>query len=251
MAVTRGIVIASFGDRDGYLSSMLANVRKYTHLPVMVYTDRERNYVSDYQDMSREIVPEKKLLWRDSPRWGVRNANLWLAKAASETFDICCCLNDDMRIVSKQWTDGLLLAERFGVCVPMNPRVYVKHNALGADATQEDYHKAVSELPGCAPACNISPMFVCRLNDAARRLMIYYLDELKTCMRGTLAFWFASWKSGITPLYLPEQWCVCASNAKYIRDYKKVLQGKEVRVEPIMLHWGQQEVRNVFKDWPI
>jgi hypothetical protein len=151
-----------------------------------------------------------------------------------------------MRIVSKGFIDGFLMAEKFGCCVPTNPRIYVKYNAMGADTSEKDY-KPEMDGPEYAPSCNMSPMFFSANIPTARELLITYEKELMTCMRGTLAFWKASWKTGVTPLYLPEQWCVCASNAKYIRDYKKILQGKIYSIEPIILHWGQAEVREIFK----
>jgi hypothetical protein len=151
-----------------------------------------------------------------------------------------------MRIAHPGFVDGFVLAERFGVCVPMNPRVYIKYNAMGADMEKTPYNSQY-EGPEHATACNVSPMFVCRHHDNATALLNAYLEELQVCMRGTHAFWRASWRTGVTPVYLPEQWCVCGSNAKYIHAYKKTLKGKSVSIEPMMLHWGQAEVRETFK----
>jgi hypothetical protein len=243
MAVEKKIAIASFGNRDAQISSLVDNIRQYSDLPILLLTDRQRQVMVEQQ-----VIPKEELLWRDSPRWPVRNCNLWLAKAAMDTRFNWCCLNDDMKIVHPSWIEGFDLAEKFNICVPTNPRIFVKYNMLGADTTIADWQRA-EDTTIHGPACNMSPMFVFPNKLFAQVLLGAYIAELHKCMRGTLAFWLASWKTGITPLYLPEQWCVGASNAKYIRDYKKVLQGKPCRIEPIMLHWGQNQVREVFKDW--
>jgi hypothetical protein len=243
MVLRRAIIVASFGDRDAYLTPLLKNIRMYTNLPVQLITDKRR----DLDFTSQCVLDISQFEWRDHPRWGVRNTNLWLAKAALwEEYDSVCCLNDDMRIVNKDFIDGFGLAEKFGVCVPINPRIYVKYNAMGTDASNED-RQETDKGPIYGPACNMSPMFACRLHDHARQLLEAYIEELHNCMRGTLAFWLASYRTAITPLYLPEQWCVCGSSAKFIRDYKKTLQGRTYPIEPMMLHWGQAEVREVFK----
>lgn len=245
MAINRGIVIVSFGkQRESMVLDSISNIRKYSNLPIMIYTDYkifERNTT----DMGQVVLTPNQFKWKDSPRWGVRNCNYWSAYAALNTFDSCLVLNDDMRIVSKGFEDGFTLAERFGVCVPLNPRVYVKYNAMGTDANDEDF-KEGKDGPKHAPACNMSPLFVSRTSIQAQTLICAYMIELQTCMRGTLAFWKASWKTGITPLYLPEQWCVCGSSAKFIKNLKKPLQGKVQTIESIMLHWGQPEVREVY-----
>ena len=232
----RGVVICSFGDRDAWIESIVPNVRQYWSGDVVLRTDRRRNV-----DCFQDIFLAHELQWLDHPRWPIRNTNVHLAHLAlSSQYDSVCCLNDDMRIV-RDFTDGFDLAERFGVCVPMNPRVYVKYNAMGADG-------GAFLGPGHGPACNVSPMFVCRNHPNAKILIEAYLRELQATMRGTLAFWNASWKTGIAPVYLPEQWCVSGSNAAYIKSYRKTLQGMEYSIEPIMLHWSQAGVQEAFKD---
>jgi len=246
MAVNRGIVVVSLGHRQSLVYDLVSNVKRFTGLPIVVVSDEPQDLSYDLQ-VSVISVEHSSLQWLDNPRWGVRNCNMLSAKfALGLPYDICCVLNDDMRIAHPGFVDGFTLAARFGVCVPMNPRVYVKYNAMGADMEKTPYCPQY-EGPEHAPACNVSPMFVCRHHDAATTLLSAYLEELQVCMRGTHAFWRASWRTGITPVYLPEQWCVCGSSAKYIRDYKKTLNGKSISVEPMMLHWGQPEVREAFK----
>lgn len=243
MAV-RKIIIASFGNRNAYISSLVDNIREYSAFPIILYTDRQRAVGG----IEQIVLSPDQILWKDSPRWPIRNTNFWLAKAVIEragTKDVFCCLNDDMRIVHAGWEDGFQLAEKFGICVPQNPRIFVKYNMLGTDTTSEDW-KRTEGTPIYAPACNVSPMFAYPNSLYVQVLLSAYINELKKCMRGTLAFWLAMYKVGVCPLFLPEQWCVSASNALHIKKYEKVLQGKKCKIEPIMLHWGQQQVREVF-----
>ena len=236
--------MVSFGSRSVQITSIIRHLKKVTTMPVVLYTDKVHKDLDTHQ----RIIPQDALLWRDSPRWGIRNCNLWSAKACLEEFDSVCVLNDDMRIVHGAWVDGFQLAERFGCAVPLNPRIYVKYNAMGADTSPQDLKNLGSDSPLYGPACNVSPLFFSRKWSRAVEFMEGYIECLKVCNRGTLAFWMASWRTGFTPVYLPEQWCVCEGNAKYIRDYKKHLQGKDISIEPIMLHWGQKGVREAFPD---
>lgn len=246
MVLKRVIYIASFGpNRNSYLDILFESIQKYTKYDTFLITDFLN---TRYPHVRQKVLFDKDLEWKNNPRWPIRNTNLWLAKAALwwDEYESALCLNDDMRIVNKGFLDGFTLAEKFGVCVPINPRIYVKYNAMGADTIEED-RKEMDKGPIYGPACNMSPMFACRLHDRGKRLLGAYIEELYNCMRGTLAFWLASYRTGITPLYLPEQWCVCGSSAKFIRDYTKSLQGRTYPIEPIMLHWGQAEVREIFK----
>lgn len=249
--MNRAVIVASFGNRDEQIMSLVANLRKYWpgDMPIILYTDRERTFLHD-PHVHHRIIVAKDLLWKDHPRWPIRNTNLWLARAArDEDFNAVCCLNDDMRVCGSESLDGFALAEKFGICVPINPRVYVKYNAMGADTTKKHQTEIKLRIMH-APACNVSPMFV-RRGPSSFPLLDRYamIMERGECYRGTLAFWLASYRSGVCPLYLPEQWCVGASNAAYIKNYTKRLQGKDVQIEPMMLHYGQAEVRKVFPEY--
>lgn len=244
MALKRGIVIASFGDRDQQITSLIKNLRNVwpKTLPIKLFTDRERD-VGDLH-FTQTIINTHE----ECPRRWIHLSNQILATPDQYSeFDIVCCLNDDMRIMGEGALDGFALAEQFGVCVPLNPRVYAKYNAMGADSDQKHFLRTLS-FPIHAPAYNVSPMFVRQSVRGVWGFLKEYRYILEhECPRGTLAFWWAMWRTGFCPLALPEQWCVCGSSAKFIRDLKKPLRGKMFDIEPMMLHWGQTEVREVFK----
>ena len=240
MAMTRGIIIVSLGPRQELVRKLVNNIKNNTDLPVALVTDSPHEL-----PVIMIKVQHDSLKWLDHPRWGVRNCNTLSASASLTLFESSCILNDDMRIVSPNFVDGFTLAERFGVCVPLNPRIYVKYNAQGADAEPNDFVPE-RDGPEYGPACNVSPMFVCKMHNSAKTLIEAYLVELQVCMRGTLAFARASWRCGVAPVYLPEHWCVCGSSARPVRDTVKIIRGVKQTIEPMMLHWGQEEVRRVF-----
>jgi hypothetical protein len=242
--MNRGVVIASFGEnRERFLAPLFGSLKAhgFSKLPIVLYTDSEMAVQSDWNVRVKVIGTEDK-----SPRRWIHLTNQILAHAAYTEFDSVCCLNDDMVVMSEGALDGFALAERFGVCAPLNPRVYAKYNAMGADAGPEEY-KRTQYMPMHGPAYNVSPMFACRNIHG----VVTFLETYRTicqfeCARGTLAFWWAMWRTGFKPLALPEQWCVCGSSARFIHDLKKPLKGKLTDIEPMMLHWGQAEVREAF-----
>jgi len=234
-----GIVLAVFGNREHQVKRLYNNIRSYCDYPVIAMSDRDFK-VGDIQ------VVRVRPMWIGHTRYGVRNNNYFQAVAAyTGLFDLTLCLDDDMYIVSDQFEEGFDLAEKFGCCLPHNPRIYVKYNNQGVDV--ENISDLLSKAPQVAPACNSSPMFYNNHHEGARAFLKEYLRlQTKTPGRGTSLLWLASWRSGFTPLYLPEQWCVCQTNAEYIKNYRKVLKGKEVNIEPIILHIGHRKVADVF-----
>ena len=100
-----------------------------------------------------------------------------------------------------------------------------------------------------SPACNFSPFFVSVRHWQANTFLRYLKNQLRyhTC-RGTLAIWKSSWETKYSPVYLPEQWCVCSSNSQYIKDYTELLEGRQVKIPIMCLHLGHEKVVKFFKD---
>lgn len=240
-------LIAAFGDRREQVQRIIKNIRSYVDYPIhLITTDNSKtglgigtNLLFESAKIHVEFVNR---IWpKGSGREGIRNSNYYKVLFALEYgYNSVCLIDDDMFIVHKGFFEGFELAERFGAAVPMNPRIYVGYNAMGADG------RVVKELY-YAPACNFSPFFYCNINTAANIFMKELKDQLRNNVcRGTLAMWKASWQTGFSPVYLPEQWCVCGSNAEYIRDYTKVLQGKELSIPAMCLHLGHEAVKDAF-----
>lgn len=244
----RAFIIASFGDRQKQLQRLIKNIRSFVDYKIYIIITKDSNLgnLSDLMDVEVEFVERK---WKKgSHRADIRNSNYFKVLKAIECDTSVCLLDDDMFIVNKHFVDGFSMAERFGAAVPLNPRVYVEYNMMGADVQLKDLKELrTMGAPFYAPACNFSPFFVYPRIEFAKIFLTHLLNELTfNVCRGTLAIWKASWQSGFTPVYLPEQWCVCAGNAQYIKNYAKLLKGQEVKIPPMMLHLGHKKVGKIF-----
>lgn len=245
-------LISAFGNRNEQVSRLINNIRQYCDYDIYVITT-ENSHIrfpqSEPSEFKGKVVMEYvDRIWpKGSRREGIRNSNYYKVLYALDFgYNSVCLLDDDMLIVHKGFFEGFELAERFGAAVPINPRIYVGYNAMGADVTPDDLIDCM-ESPYYAPACNFSPFFYCNAKTSANLFMKELKNQLRNNVcRGTLAMWKASWQTGFTPILLPEQWCVCGSNAEHIRDYTKVLQGKNVRIPAMCLHLGHDAVRAAF-----
>lgn len=260
----RAIILAAFGDRRRQVQRLIKNIRRFVDYPIHIITTPDSNIgapqtpkeLVQYIAEQRIEVEYVTRLWpANEPRSGVRNSNYYKVKKAldesykpeDERYDSLLMLDDDMLIVNKHFVDGFDLAERFGAALPLNPRTYVWVNALGADAQRKDRIE-IALSPQYAPACNFSPFFI-STNIKSRRFMIVLEQELHdNVCRGTLAVWKASWQSGFSPVYLPQQWCICGNEAEYLKNYTQQLCGQNLKIPPIMLHLGHQQTCDVFKD---
>jgi hypothetical protein len=245
----RAFVIASFGNRQIQVQRLIKNIRQYSDLPIHILTTHDSNLGFPKNTYTHKIYTEfvDRIWQKGSLRADIRNSNYYKVKfALDHHYHSLCMLDDDMLIVNNQFADGFAIAERFGCALPLNPRIYVSYNMMGADVQYKDIDETL-KTPIFASACNFSPFFVYPHCNHTRNFLSQLEKELReNVCRGTLAIWKASWKSQITPVYLPEQWCVCGENAEYIKNYSVLLQGKLTPVKPIMLHLGHEKVKEVF-----
>jgi hypothetical protein len=245
----RVFITAAFGDRCKQVERLIKNIRKFSKLPIYIITTKDSKVANCdvFQLRSLQVYLKfVKRIWpKDSYRADIRNSNYYKIKFAKE-FDSACLLDDDMFILNHQYFDGFRLAEQFGAALPLNPRIFVGFNAMGADVKQKDMDE-ILKTPIFAPACNFSPFFICTRFTKTNIFLNELLRQLKdNVCRGTLAIWKASWETKFTPIYLPEQWCVCGENAEYWKNYTIQLKGRQVKVDPIMLHLGHDNVKKIF-----
>lgn len=247
--IKRAFVIAAFGERSRQAQRLIKNIRSYSDLPIHILTTKD-SYIGSFRQENINIEYVERQWPKGSYREGIRNSNYHKINFALEhRHESLCLLDDDMHIVNALFVEGFEIAERFGVAIPNNPRVFNGYNMMGADVSSRDREMVLSELkiPPTIPAVNFSPFFTAPI--LAGKFLTYLKNELKNvACRGTVAIIKAMWNSKFTPVILPEQWCVCGSNAQYIKDYTKVLKGKTINIPPIMLHLGHDEVRKVFAD---
>lgn len=212
--MAKGIITTAFNDRTKQLKGFVENVRKFTDLPILVYSDRDYNFVDC------KVV---KGLWSNHPRYGQRNGDYYQALGAVGCpFDEVLYLDDDMRIVSDDFMQGFELAKIFGVCLPLNPRRFVGIDGeIGQDSA--GYPKELSK----ATAYNCGTMFVDKRHDASISYLIKWYQSMEhQPTRGPMAAFIAAHESGFAPYVLQDEWCVC---------------GKHAKIEnPIILHCGHE-----------
>ncbi len=162
------------------------------------------------------------------PRFGWRMNDFHKVRALLDSgADIAISFDADMRIVNREDARTLpLLAERFGLCLPMNPRYMVRVDTqIGADSDG-----VIDETRGCGLSLNCSPIALYLHNKEAVACAEEYCRlMLRNPVRGPLAWWRAIWACGWFPCVLAPQWCVCEADIGC---------GNE-----ICLHVGHEKVR--------
>ncbi len=193
-------------------------------LSVTIYTDQ------DYKIDDPMVRFLKKQPFYDSshPRFGWRCNDYYKVLALLESdADIAISLDSDMMIVSPEVKTIIPITQKFGVTLPINPRMLVKYDGnIGQDGCTT---RTYDESNGNGLSTNMSPISFDTKNDRARKLLEEYCNQMiKDPVRGPLAMWRAQWESGVNPYVLPVQWCVCNQDCGI---------GNE-----IMLHLGNQPV---------
>lgn len=181
---------------------------------------------ADIQVFGDADVP--RLAQFEGPRYGWRANDYWtVRKALDSGADVAMCFDGDMRILDRESARTLpLLAERFGICLPINPRYLAKVDfQVGADVTG-----CVDQILWNGPAVNCSPVAIGLRSVSGRYLAEEYCRQMVACpVRGPVAWQRAMANTGIAPLILPPQWCVCE---------RHIGCGNE-----IMLHEGHDRVK--------
>lgn len=153
-------------------------------------------------------LPDVPQLDPAHPRYGWRMNDYWkVRKMLDSGADIAICFDGDMRIFDREAAHTLpLLAQCFGVCLPLNPRYTVRRDFEdGADVTG-----CTDQTMWHGPSLNCSPIAVDLRDIKPRELAEEYCRiMLDHPVRGPLAWWHAMLNTAIVPLILPPQWCVC------------------------------------------
>jgi len=203
------IIFAEFG---GKFTPDIDNISAYfPESNIKVYTEKDCENMFD----------------KRSPYWGFHMNDLWkVAMLLRSKADVAIALDADVKIVDKRVSVLPLLAKKFGVCLPANPRQLVKVDTeIGSHSD-----KQLDETLGMAHAFNMTPIALDTSNDKARQMLEEYCKIIvANPVRGPLAMWRAVWKTGFYPCLLPVQWCVCAEDVGC---------GNEV-----ILHYGHSDVR--------
>ncbi len=183
--MTLAVVLAEFGRPTPDLEQF----RRY-------FPEASIQYHTDCPDV---FEPHRRWPWRMNDYWKVR-------KALDSGADIAIAFDGDMRIVSERVRSILPLAERFGLCLPANPRLLVKRDTeIGADSDGE-----LDETGGLGFALNCTPIAINLRDERAVRTAETFCEIMRERpVRGPLAWWRACYRTGFSPCLLPFQWCVC------------------------------------------
>ncbi len=234
--MAKGIILAEFGNRTRQVCSILKHLRLVTDLPIVIYTDHE--YELNFQDVSQVILTD--LSWKDHRRYYNRNNDYWKIKAAMSEFDEVLVVDDDMRIVNEDFIQGFDLAKRFGICLPMQARVYFGIDLeIGADVS-DSVKQELEDIPYYLTANNMGVIFINNKSRNVWQVLNCYLDFMQEYpCRGPVAMAATYYNCCYTPYLLPEEWCVCRGYAKYKSRKKK-------RIDPMILHIGHKDVNQWF-----
>jgi hypothetical protein len=193
-------------------------------LSVTIYTDQDYNN----DDPAIKFVKKEPFYDQSHPRYGWRCNDYYKVLALLESeADIAISLDSDMLIVSPEVKTLIPLTKKFGVTLPVNPRMLVKYDGnIGQDGSPT---KTYDDSNGNGLSTNMSPISFDTTSDRGRILLEEYCNQMtKDPVRGPLAMWRAQWESEINPYVLPVQWCICNQDCGI---------GNE-----IILHLGNQPV---------
>jgi len=230
----RGIVLAEFGSRETEIRGVIKNIRTISNLPIVIYSDKRYDFLG--LDVTVKLVVPG---WVGHRRYFNRNNDYWKVVAAKE-FDEVLIIDDDMRIVNDRWVEGFEIAEKFGVCLPMNPRIYFGLDRQCGDDTSDDLRNKTGDCPYHLTGNNMGVIFANTNHLNTRKIFNTYLDfmEKEPC-RGPVAMGVAYWRCGRAPYFLPEEWCACGG-------YTSFKSRSRLRINPMFLHIGHKDVLNWF-----
>ena len=219
------------------LDPTLTTFTKYfDDVSLTLYTDTEFEIVTDIPiniiNVKDSIYDNNFISSAGEHRLGNRCNDYYKVKGLLESkADFAISMDSDMYVVSDEVKTLLPLTEKFGICLPENPRLQVRFDGIrGMDA---DYTLDEDPTRGNGMSNNMSPISLFTKSENGRKLLEYYCKEMEEHpVRGPLAMWRAIWKSGVNPYMLPFQWCVCDMNVG-INDV-------------IILHTGHKKVSDYY-----
>lgn len=195
---------------------------------VTLYTDQDWPAEAGLQ--VRKVDPPFD---RSHPRYGWRAHDYYqIFGLLNSTADVAVAMDSDMEIVSSKFGFLTELAKRFGLTVPINPRMLLGiDGGIGVDSTYEP-----SEDPsgGVSIAYNLTPIAFSTDHQAARRTLEDYAARLAANPgRGAVHLSAACLATGFQPHVLPYQWCVSSP-----RD----VDSKHIWSDALALHVGHADV---------
>jgi hypothetical protein len=203
-------------------------LKVYPTALVTVYTDQDMHFSSGVR-----VIKVSPPFDCTDPRYGWRAHDYYQAIGMlKSTADIAIAMDSDMLVVSEGFSAIAIFAKRFGLTLPINPRLLMKiDGGIGMDSS---YDISADETLGLGMTYNLTPVAFSTKHPIARQLLEHYCALLKeTPGRGAVHLVQATHELGYQPFILPPQWCVCSP-----RDFDS----KHLWCEAIVLHVGHADV---------
>jgi hypothetical protein len=240
------IIFAEFGPNRGdhggvkfgndRLDPSYHTFKKYfPNASIKVYTDIPDNF-KKYAELDSKFSIKKidisnyEFLNNNHPRAGYRCSDYFRVVGMLESnYEYAIYTDSDMFVCSHDVTQGILLSDTYGLCVPANPRLlFEKDIILGVDAPEsntEIFKKGINYTK--MHSFNAAPLFFSTKHVNARSMLEKYCQLFeKNPMRGPSCLNLASITSKYFPCLLPFQWCVSRDNIQ----------------DEVILHVGKQQV---------
>jgi hypothetical protein len=199
------LILCHFGDFRFTVEPALSSFRRcFPEARTVLYTDDAARGYPEELDEIREVTPPYP---RRHPRYGWRASDLYRGVGLLESkADVAVYSDSDMYFCSEAARALLPLTSRFGFCLPANPRLLVRTDALlGADTD-----KSLDETQGYGFAYNTAVASFSPASREARAFLEAYTRIMRDNPgRNPLNFYRAAVDSGFSPYVLPFQWCVC------------------------------------------
>jgi len=241
----RGIILAEVGERGDQIRSLIRNVRTVSDLPIVIYSDRPYENLGSNAEV-KLLSNKEKLQWQGHRRYHNRQNDFWKIIKAPEEFEQVLILDDDMRIVNEGFAQGFDIAERFGMCLPVNPRTYVGLDVKVGDDVDSPVKDSLRYVgvPYYLTANNMGVLFLDNRFYKVDKIIAHYRTfMIQFPCRGPVAMAAACWTSKKTPYFLPEEWCACGGYTEFKMRSRK-------RIDPIFLHVGHEDVMDWFNREP-
>ena len=199
-------ILCHFGDSQKFnLEPALSSFRAFfPEARVILYTDNKSAVSSDGIDEIIEVVSPYDRAHR---RYGWRCGDLFRAVGLlASKADVAIYSDADMLYFSDKVRLLPLLAKKFGFCIPANPRLLGRTDALyGTDSDKE-----LGDSEGYGFAYNTTPLAFDTSSQAARNFLEEYVKEAHANItRGPFLMYKTVMRTGYVPYLLPFQWCVC------------------------------------------
>lgn len=143
--------------------------------------------------------------------------------------DIAVSIDSDMFVWSENIYSLITLTEKFGFCVPNSSAQSMNFEI----ATSLDTLPISDDSKGFGTTCNITPMSLSKKSENGKKYFEKCCEIMqKEPSRASIVMWKASWETGVSPYFLPKEFCVC--------------RGSEGISNEVILHVGHPSVAKYY-----